>query len=315
MHPAYSVILFTTLSGNGYGLLFLLSVLGASGGLAADRWLGFAGFAIAFALITAGLLSSMLHLGHPERAWRAVSRWRSSWLSREGVMALLTYVPAGLFAIGWVFFEEAGGLWGVCGIAAALGAVLTVYCTAMIYASLTTIRQWYNEWVVPVYLVLALAGGALWLHVLALAFGVARPGFGWLALAALGAGLAAKAGYWRSIDRARRSLTPGDATGLGRYGTVRQWEAPHTQTNYLMREMGYQVARRHARILRWFAAAMGFVVPALLTAAAMAVGGAWGAAVAVVAVLTGFAGILVERWLFFAEAQHAVTLYYGAQSA
>lgn len=315
MHPAYSVILFTTLSGAGYGLLFLLSVLGASGGLPPDRWLGFAGFAIAFALITAGLLSSMLHLGHPERAWRAISQWRSSWLSREGAMALITYVPAGLFAVGWVFFEATGGFWGVFGVAAAVGAVLTVYCTAMIYASLTTIRQWHNEWVVPVYVLIALAGGALWLHVLTLAFDVARTGFGWLAVAALVAGLAVKIGYWMSVDRARRSLTPGDATGLGRYGTVRQWEGPHTQANYLMREMGYHVARRHARILRWFAAVVGFVVPGLLTLIAIAVGGPEAASIAILAVLLSFLGILAERWLFFAEAQHAVTLYYGAQSA
>lgn len=315
MHPAYSVILFTTLSGAGYGLLFLLSVLGVSGGLPADRWLGFAGFAIAFTLITAGLLSSMLHLGHPERAWRAISQWRSSWLSREGVMSLITYVPAGLFAIGWVFVEATGDVWAVFGVGAALAAVVTVYCTAMIYASLSAIRQWHNEWVVPVYLVLALAGGALWLYVLALAFGVDRAGFGWMAVAALVAGLALKVGYWLSVDRARRGLTPGDATGLGRYGTVRQWEGPHTQANYLMREMGYQVARRHARILRWFAAIVGFVVPALLILGAMAVGGPGAAVIAMLGVLLNFVGLLAERWLFFAEAQHAVTLYYGAQSA
>ena len=105
MHPAYSVIVFTTLSGAGYGLLFLLSLLGASGLLPSERWFGVTGLGLAFVLITVGLLSSSLHLGHPERAWRAFSQWRSSWLSREAVVSLFTYLPSGLFAIGWVFFE------------------------------------------------------------------------------------------------------------------------------------------------------------------------------------------------------------------
>lgn len=109
MHPAYSVILFTTASGAGYGLMAWLIVLALAGEIPPERWLGFTGFGIAFAFVTAGLLSSMLHLGRPERAWRAFSQWRSSWLSREGVLASASYVPAGLFAIGWVFFETVSG--------------------------------------------------------------------------------------------------------------------------------------------------------------------------------------------------------------
>ncbi|MDH3582039.1 MAG: dimethyl sulfoxide reductase anchor subunit, partial [Hyphomicrobiales bacterium] len=107
MHPAYSVILLTTASGAGYGLLILLSLYGLLGFVPAGRWLGFAGFGVAFALITIGLLASTFHLGRPERAWRAFSQWRSSWLSREGVLATMTYVPTGLFALGWVLFETA----------------------------------------------------------------------------------------------------------------------------------------------------------------------------------------------------------------
>ena len=98
MHPALSVILFTTASGAGYGLLALLGLFGAQrravGGAAVrlGRVRGVAG------LVTVGLLSSTLHLGHPERAWRAFSQWRSSWLSREGVLAVFTFLPAGIYA-------------------------------------------------------------------------------------------------------------------------------------------------------------------------------------------------------------------------
>ena len=315
MHPAYSVILFTTASGAGYGLLFLLCLFGATGALPAARWLGFTGFALAFVLITVGLLASTFHLGHPERAWRAMSQWRSSWLSREGVAALATYLPSGLFAIGWVFFEATGGLWALFGALGAVLAVVTVFCTGMIYQSLATIRQWHNVWVTPGYLVLALASGAVWFALIALLFGQGRPLFLWLALLALALGLLIKLGYWRGIDAEARTRTIENATGLGRFGKVSQLEAPHTQTNYLMREMGHQVARKHARKLRAIALAFGFALPLLAVLIALAAGGPWAILAMLLAAVFVTFGLLVERWLFFAEAQHVVTLYYGAKVA
>ncbi|MCA8929188.1 MAG: dimethyl sulfoxide reductase anchor subunit, partial [Alphaproteobacteria bacterium] len=94
MHPAVSIIFFTTASGAGYGLLALMGLFGAIGLLPADPWVGGFGLVLALVLVTAGLASSTYHLGHPERAWRALSQWKTSWLSREGVMAILTYLPA-----------------------------------------------------------------------------------------------------------------------------------------------------------------------------------------------------------------------------
>ena len=115
MHPAYSVILFTTASGAGYGLLFGLALFTLVGGLPEDPafWLGGAG--LAFAMVTFGLLASTAHLGHPERAWRALSQWRSSWLSREGVAAVLSYPVAGLFALDRLFAAPGGDLDGTAG--------------------------------------------------------------------------------------------------------------------------------------------------------------------------------------------------------
>src|SRR3954470_22315401 len=103
MHTAYSVIFFTSASGGGYMLLALLGLFGALGILPADPVLGVVAFGIGFAAVAAGLISSTFHLGHPERAWRAFSQWRSSWLSREGLLSLATFAPAGLVAIFWVF--------------------------------------------------------------------------------------------------------------------------------------------------------------------------------------------------------------------
>src|SRR5215467_6570719 len=103
MRPASSVIFFTVASGAGYGLLLLLGIGGALGWLPPDRWFGAAALGLALAAVTVGLVSSTFHLGHPERAWRAVSQWRSSWLSREGLLGLFTNLPALGFAAAWWF--------------------------------------------------------------------------------------------------------------------------------------------------------------------------------------------------------------------
>ena len=315
MHPAYSIIFFTTASGAGYGLLALLCLFGALGLLPAERWLGLLGFGIAFALITAGLLASSWHLGHPERAWRAFSQWRSSWLSREGVMAVATYVPSGLFAAAWVFAETTDGIWALLGLVSVVAAVVTVCCTAMIYASLKTVRQWHSAWVPAGYLALALMSGALWLSFLASLFGLAGAGLHILSLLAVALGAAIKLGTWRHNAAATKDLTSAQATGLTKFGSVRQVEAPHSQANYLMREMGHQVARKHARKLRRLVATAAFALPFALVLLAL-IAPAWLAGLALfLAVASASVGLLVERWLFFAEAQHVVTLYYGAEAA
>ena len=319
MHPAFSIIFFTTASGAGYGLLFAMALFAAIGVL--PRGVGFSltGFALALALITAGLVSSAFHLGHPERAWRAFSQWRSSWLSREGIAALATYPVVGLFALDRLFPEWSGGgraLAPVLAVATASMCVLTVVCTAMIYASLKPVRRWRNGWVVPGYVALALMTGALWLNAVALTFGEARPALAWLAAAAVVGAALLKHGYWRFIDGDEGGPTAESATGLGEFGKVRLFEAPHTSDNYLLKEMGYRVARKHAKKLRRVAIWGGFAAPLLFTLAAVGLGGGWTAVVcALLAAALASAGVVIERWLFFAEAKHTVTLYYGARVA
>jgi DMSO reductase anchor subunit len=107
----------------------------------------------------------------------------------------------------------------------------------------------------------------------------------------------------------------GDATGLGRFGEVRQWEVPHTAGNFVMTEMGYRIARKHAHKLRQLAIAAAFVAPVLLTTLAHISPPASATPLTGLAVLVAAIGVLIERWLFFAEAKHTVTLYYGATEA
>lgn len=307
MFPSLSVIFFTTASGAGYGLLMLLGLLVPLGVLPRSPSFGFVALALALGAVTAGLLSSTLHLGQKQRAWRAFSQWRTSWLSREGVAAVATYLPAGLFGIAWIFRDE---IWGLAGLLAAAGAIVTVFCTAMIYRSLKPVPRWHNRWVVPNYLALALMNGTVWLALVLQVFGP-RPLINGLALAAIALAAGLKLAYWRFIDSAAAVSTAESATGLGRHGKVRLFEAPHTSENYLLKEMGFVVARKHATKLRRLALGLGFGLPFLLSFTPLLAPGWPAIGATLVAALLATAGVFVERWLFFAEAQHAVTLYYG----
>ncbi|MDX2258116.1 MAG: DmsC/YnfH family molybdoenzyme membrane anchor subunit [Hyphomicrobiaceae bacterium] len=315
MHPAYSVIIFTTASGAGYGLLAWLGA-GAVLGLIPLSWpVGVVGIGLALLLVTAGLATSTLHLGRPERAWRAFSQWRTSWLSREGVLAVATYVPAGLFGLLWVFTNERGFIFGLVAVAAAGLALATVWTTGMIYACLTTVRRWHHPATAPIYVLLALGSGGLLFHVLIAMASVPTamtvvPAAGLLAL-----GLLAKRHWWWAGDTAGRTHTAESATGLGRFGAVRPLDPPHTEPNFVMREMGYRVGRRHAARLRGIAQVLGFVVPAAALLLLPVVSTWLAIALALLAALACAVGLLVERWLFFAEAQHVVTIYYGAERA
>jgi len=320
MHPAFSVIAFTTLSGAGYGLLIAVAFAVLLEASPARALLALVGLALV--LVTVGLLSSLAHLGKPLRAWRALSQWRTSWLSREGVMAVLTYVPALAMAallLPSLLSNDADALVqrgnivgiGVC-IGVIAGSLLTIVCTAMIYASLKPIPAWRQRWVVPGYLAFALLSGTALLGAgLALsgsggAAAVTTPMVAVAALALLTAAI--KTAYWREIDSAALPATRGDAVGLpGREISV--FERPHTEDNYLTREMGFVVARKHAPRLRVIALALFAALPLLAMLAAWLMPPLAPVMLPLAAVAV-VAGALVERWLFFAQARHLVTLYY-----
>ncbi|MEI8177619.1 DmsC/YnfH family molybdoenzyme membrane anchor subunit [Aestuariivirga sp.] len=309
MHPAYSVILFTTATGAGYGLLVLLALVGISHGEATTIAFGLTSMVIALGLISIGLLASTFHLGHPERAWRALSQWRSSWLSREGVLAIVTYVPAVLFGVVWSGLIHAPDLIKPLAVITVVLAMLTVMSTGKIYSTLKTIRAWHNPWTVWVYLTFALATGGTILAAITSVFGNFPAFLVYFSSAWMAVALIVKVLYWRSVDAAPRDLTMGDATGLGRLGKVGQWELPHSVPNYVQKEMGYAVARKHAAKLRKLVIA-ALVLAILLMLSALVVPHA--ALLSMALVL--FASV-VQRWLFFAEAQHVVTLFYGAEAA
>lgn len=288
MHPARSVILFTTLSGLGFGLLFWLGM----GWLAVTGWVAFVFFVLAYLLAVGGLMASTFHLGHPERALRAFTQWRTSWLSREAWASVAALVVMGVYGAGLVFFGSRWTALGLLGAALSLGTVVT---TSMIYTQLKTVPRWHSPLTPALFLAFALSGGA----VLAGQIAVAR----WLLLLAGAVQLA----WWAKGDKAfaTSGTDMATATGLGSIGKVRAFEPPHTGTNYLLREMVCVVGRKHARKLRIIAFALGFALPLILI---------WlpfSHALAALAIVSMIAGMLASRWLFFAEAEHVVGLYYG----
>jgi DMSO reductase anchor subunit len=317
MNPAFSVILLTTASGAGYGMLAWLGVLNALRVTPSSPWFGAAAILVALTLSTVGLIASTFHLGRPERAWRSVSQWRTSWLSREGVMAMLTFVPALGFGVAWWLSGAGTGVTAALGILAAACSLATVGCQAMIYATLRPIRQWHHRLVLPNFLLLALFTGAVWLAgAIALADAAGARLVTMIAVVfAVGASVV-KLAYWRDIDTSPPVATIETATGLGRLlGQVRMLEAPHTEENYLLREMGYAIARKHASRLRTIALAVGFITPVVLLVAGIALPAHAGTVLLVLAALAAVLGVYIERWLFFAEATHTVTLYYGRRDA
>ena len=288
MHPAPSIILFTTLSGLGFGMLAFLGL-----DVPAPRgWTAFAFFFIAFGLAVGGLVSSTFHLGHPERALKAFTQWRSSWLSREGWLACLALGFMGLYAIGLVFFDQR---WRIFGIPGGLLSLATVFATSMIYTQMRTVPRW-NHWSPPVlFMAYAIAGGALLTGRVTLALWL-FPVIGILQIVA-----------WTDQDRRERTSDTdiATATGLGGIGKVRSFEPPHTGSNYLTSEMVFRVGRKHAATLKLISLFLAFALPVLILLLPFY------HILAALAVLSHIAGVLVQRWLFFAEARHVVGLYYG----
>ncbi len=288
MHPAPSVIAFTTLSGLGFGLLFWMGL----GFPNVTGWVAFVFFAVAYLLAVGGLLASTFHLGHPERALKAFTQWKTSWLSREGWCAVIALVLMAIYGAGLVFFKTQ---WSIIGGLGALASLATVFTTSMIYTQLKTIPRW-NTFLTPaMFLSISLAGGAMMADQLRVALWL-------LVLAAV-----VQVIHWAVGDKAlaKSGTTMETATGLGRIGSVRAFEPPHTGTNYLLREFVYVVGRKHSAKLRVIALTLMAVVPLLVLVLPFS------HFLIAIAILSHLIGVAVSRWLFFAEAEHVVGLYYG----
>jgi len=322
MHPALSVILLTTLIGLGQGLFLALytgQVYSLARILPAQDSVAFyaVGSAIVLTLLGAGLVASFFHLGRPERAWRAATRWRTSWLSREvlalpAVMALVATYGLGhwlratgtLFTVAGTYPVDATMILGAVGTVATL--VLYV-CTAMIYAAVRFLEEWHTPWTVVNYLLLGTASG----FTLAAAFSawtdVHLVGFygTWAVTLTLAALLTRGASLARNV-RLRHKSTPQSAIGV-RHTRVRQVSQGFTAGSFNTREFFHGRSPGFLRAARVGFLLLTFPVPVALLAIAYVLSSP---GLPLAAFVTQYLGLLLERWYFFADARHPQNLYY-----
>ena len=318
MKPALSIIFFTVSSGAGLGLLALVAFVDVFSPGSLPARVVWRGALLALVLVAAGLASSVLHLARPQNAWRSFSRFRTSWLSREAVFAAVLFVVAAIFIA--LVVQGATGRWRT---SAAVGTLVLAWAallsTAMIYASLKPIRQWHTFWTPLNYLLLGHWSGALLLATMACAYLGARGPFLMLAGILGVLALAAKLSYWFAIsDRGsggaaaptleRAIGVPAGVHGPGPVSVMhaRLLDVGHSHGTFLTSEFGFELARRHARVLRGVALTLGFGLPLVWLATGVQ---RW--PLGLLAALCGIIGLLAERWLFFAEARHTVRLYHG----
>ena len=307
MHPAFSVLVFTVISGAGYGLIFLM-VLGHLFGVAVlqQQPLLISGSVLSLVMISVGLMASTLHLANPKNAWRAFSRFKSSWLSREAVFAMVFYPFALCYLLGlWLEGAALSTGYQIAGAICALLAFITLFCTSMIYASLKTIRQWNNALTPVNYIILGLMSGALLLGaVQAIVNQQLSEDLQHLAVGLTVMGACVKVIYFYWIGKPSGSSIQ-TATGFTQ-ASVRLMDQGHSSNGFINNEFGYTVAANKLLRIRVASLALAFALPLML----LYVGGV---VLMVLAVFAALAGLLAERWLFFAEARHVVRLFHGDQ--
>jgi len=315
MLPAFSVVFLTTLIGAGQGLLLALYLaeFGARYGLAApaDGMFFAIGAAIAVALTAAGLVASVFHLGRPERGWRAAARWRTSWLSREVIVLPAFMAATALYAA--VHFLGLQAPQSTFGPTLAIGAIATLLslalylCTAMIYACLKFLQEWASPLTIANYLLLGSASG----FTLAAAYAAfAAPALAfffatWAVTLTVAALLTRSASLVRNA-RLKPKSTLQSAIGI-KHPRIVQRSMGMMGGAYNTREFFHGRTRTLLRTVKWAFLVLVFPVPVALLLAGIALHSAtWLAA----AFLIQYAGLLAERWFFFAQANHPQNLYY-----
>ncbi len=304
MRPAWSVILFTTLAGAGQGLF--LALFAADLFARAPPDFAAAGAAVALGLLAAGLAASFFHLGHPERAWRSAAMWRTSWLSREVIV-----LPAFMAAVAVYGLTHA--LSYDRNISLLIGAAATVLCfalfvcTGMIYACLPFLQEWRTPLTVVNFIAFGCASGFTAAAALAaVRYPALAPRYALAALVLGGAAYLTRLASLARNARLRPKSTLATAIGI-KHPKIVQIAQGAMGGSFNTREFFHGRPREVVRAARWAFLALVFPLPALLLAFAQNSFAALFAAFAL-----QYAGLLAERWYFFAEAKHPQNLYYQA---
>jgi len=321
MHPAFSVVFLTTLIGAGQGLflaLFTVESYSAFGLLPAQSDSFYAiGSAIAMILLVLGLFASFFHLGRPERAWRAATKWRTSWLSREVIVlpafmgTVFLYGMAHWLAINPVLAELPSGapvnITAVLGTLGTLLAFALYICTAMIYACLRFLREWHTPLTVINYILLGGASG----FTLAAALAATEapdvmPLLASWALIITALGLVGRAATLIRNARLKPKSTLQTAIGI-KHPKIVQKTMGMMGGAFNTREFFHGQSAALLRSLKWVFLLTAFVIPLglLSLGLSLAAGG-----MLLLAFVIQYLGLLAERWFFFAQANHPQNLYY-----
>ena len=308
MRPAWSVLLLTTLIGCAQGLAvaLALAVLGLFGGPVAALAAGRAGLAVVLALGAVALIASFLHLGRPERAWRAAAMWRTSWLSRE-VIALPAFLGVTAFTLVWMGLMHAWPSWLALTLLLACGALWL--CTAMIYTCVRFIREWATPLTVLNFVLMGLASGFILAAALFASLGLAVEE---IASWALGLTFLAFVGRMAALLRTARLVLAGSVqSAIGvRSNHIVQISRGFTAGSFNLREFFHGQGDTVLRSVQGGFVLMGFLVPLGLIGAG--IGAHEPLAWFVVAWLSQMTGLIAERWHFFAQVSHSQNRYYAA---
>ena len=313
MHPSFSLILFTSMAGMAQGAIVSLAVLNSGSDQLPSELLNVYLFPLILALLFGGLLASTFHLGHPERAWRAIMMWRTSWLSRE-VLILPAFIA--LTALAYYFSWQASvpnWLWLLLSIA----ALALWVCTAMIYQCIRFIQEWAHPATMVNFIALGMSSGWFLLMVLLTLWSILHPNQAVVTSSNI-AGVAGFTGFlillslsfklW--IWKRNRGLKPKSnlqsATGI-KTGFVRQISMGMMGGSFNTREFFHQQSSFFVANVRKIAFFGTYLLPVLLLTIVVSNGTL---SVLVLAFVVHCIGLMAERWLFFAEANHPQNLYY-----
>ena len=322
MHPAFSVIFLSTLIGAGQGLYLALytgQLYSAFKVLPVQDSAHYyvLGSLIVLVLLVAGLFSSFFHLGRPERAWRSAARWRSSWLSRE-VITLPAFISAvaawGLIHyVGWnpLLFTFSGAyqidLSLVVGAAATLLCFTLFLCTGMIYACIKQLQEWATPLTVVNYTLLGISSGFMLATTFAAWQGSGLSDFfgGWAIFSTIVAFATRTASLVRNA-RIKHKSTLESAIGI-RHARIEQKAQGAMTGSFNTREYFHGATQRNFKSVKWVFLLLVFPVPLLLLSIGL---GTQAISLLLSAFLIQYAGLLAERWFFFAQANHPQNLYY-----
>ncbi|MEO6031310.1 MAG: DmsC/YnfH family molybdoenzyme membrane anchor subunit, partial [Burkholderiaceae bacterium] len=263
---------------------------------------------LAEVMLLIGLGASFAHLGRPERAWRAVLMWRTSWLSRE-VIVLPAFI--GVIALWWLAMRS-GVATPLLPLAVIVVAAALWYCTAMIYACLRFIEEWAQPLTLVNFVLIGLASGLLLASALAAVAGEAQllRVSGPFALVATLVAWATRMLALRHNANLRHQSTLQSATGIQSPKLV-QTSMGMTGGSFNTREFFHGRTLAVVKRVRLAFIVLCFALPAALALWGVVSGAmvAW-----VLAVLVQAPGLVAERWFFFAQAKHPQNLYYQVVS-